>query len=230
MNLGELMTMARTLVLEAKANVIGNTELQLILNDGAVEVASRSLCLKTNDKIPTVADQAEYDLTAQLDRYLVMDKPGVWYRNTTSEEYQRLIPRTMKYMDEHKPAWRDLDGDRPEEYIIHGDELILVPAPATAITEAIWIYYGQAPQTMTDEEEHYPFGFTTEIHRLKPLQQAILAYWRWRAAMALNKGIQIEDALEARFERELSKQVSLVDRRKDIVNSRQSKTKPKRWM
>ena len=224
MNLGDLKTLARTYVRAAKKTTIGDAELELILNLGALEVAQKSICLKTNEKFNSVAGIGTYNLTSTLTRYLVMDKPGVWYRSSSSEDYIQLNPTTIKALDNDRPGWRDLDSDDPTDYAIEGDDLIVVPAPSDAITDAFWVYFGQAPQSMTNNT-HFPFGHSTEIYRLKTLQEAILAFWEWKAVKALESGIDAYRAAETAFDREFAKQLKSINRRPDIQSEAKVKAK-----
>lgn len=217
-----LKILARTFVSEAKKGTVGDTELKAILNLGKTEVAARSICLKKNTKFDSVADEGTYNLTSKLTRYLVMDKSGLWYRTSTSTDYARLIPKTIDWLNENKPGWRDASSGDPTHYVIDGDSLIVTPAPDSVITEAFWLYYGQDSVDMT-ENTHYPFGGETEITRLKPLHMAIVKYAEWGLSKAVNAGADNFRMKENEFERELAKGIAMLNRRKDLSSYRDTR-------
>ena len=222
MNFGKIKNLARAFVAEAKKGVVSDTEIESIINFAAFEVASRSICLNKNEKFDSVADTAEYNLTDTLSRYIVPDKSGLWYRTSTSTNYRQLIPTTIKQLDEEKPNWRDVDSGDPTHYAIDGDKLIVTPAPDSAITDAFWMYFGAAPIEMSSDDD-YPFGGTSEIHRLKGLQMAIIKYSEIGLTKAINGGIDNFRLKENEYNREIVKQVTLLKRRKDISSYRETK-------
>ncbi len=222
MNLGNLRTLTRLYNSEAKINAVNNVTLDLILNNGARDVASKSICLPTYKQFDTVANQSDYDLSSTLTRFLVLDKPGIFYRESTTSEYIRLDPTTIKWLDENRPSWRDEDPSDPTLYYQNGNTLGLVPAADTTIVKGLWIYYGQVPTSMT-VASHYPFGSGSEITRLVPLQEAILAYASWKLTKAMNKGQDAYRLGENEYKRTLAEKIVEVGRRLEISSDRYTK-------
>lgn len=222
MTLGNLRTLARLYNPGAKINAVSNAALDLILNSGAKDVASKSICLPTSTKFNTVADQAEYNLTSVLSQFLVIDKPGLWYRESSTSEYTRLDPVTIKWLDDNRPGWRDEDASDPTLYYQDGNILGLVPAPDTAIVKGLWLYYGQAPVAMVGTS-HYPFGYGSEISRLIPLHEAVLAYASWKLTKAMNEGQDAYRLGENEYKRTLAEKMAEVGRRIDISSDRYTK-------
>ena len=222
MNFGKIKKLARAFVAEAKKGVVADPEIESIINFAAFEVASRSICLNKNEKFDSVADTAEYDLTDLLTRYIVPDKSGLWYRTSTSTNYAQLIPKTIKWLDENKPNWRDASSGDPTHYAIDGDKLVVTPAPDSVITDAFWMYFGAAPIEMSSDDD-YPFGGTSEIHRLKGLQMALIKYAEIGLVKVINGGADNYRIKEGEYERELEKQIAMLQRRKDISSYRETK-------
>ena len=219
MTLDELNQCGRAVIPEAKKNVVTDELMRIMLNQGAAEIAARTCCLPANGKITTEASTSEYNLTSNLTRYLIMDKPGVWYRPSSSDDYVQLKPRTYKWLDANRPGWRDADASDPTDYVIDGDKLVTYPAVEDAITDGLWVYYGQAPEPMT-ESGHYPFGHTAEIYRLKPLQLALISFWEWQATKVVNAGADAYMAKEQAYERMVAKQwTEILNRRRDLEAS-----------
>jgi len=222
MNLGNLMTMARLETPGAKKNAVGDTALKLILNSGAVDVASYSVCLPEDTKFAAVADQGEYNLSSVVSRFLVTSGEGLWYRDSATDNYKRLTPHTIKWLDKNRPYWRDEDAGVPVYYYQHGNNLGLVPAPDGAVTEGLWLYFGQKPQAMSSTS-HYPFGYGSEITRLAPLSECILAYAKWKLSKALNKAATVILAEEQVYNKSLVGKTALISRRLDISGDRNTK-------
>ena len=98
MTLSELRSLLRLYVPHALTSVITDIQLNLILNEGVNDIASRTLCLPADTKFNAVADQQDYDLSSVVSRFLVIDKEGLFWTNGT--RYKQLLPKTMKWLDE----------------------------------------------------------------------------------------------------------------------------------
>lgn len=218
MNLGNLRTMARAQVPGAKKTRINNTTLDIILNNGKDDVATKSICLKANQKFAIAAISSgisEYNLSDIVNRFLVIDKAGLLYRSSITADYDRLDPKTIEWLDQNRPHWRDEDPGTPRYYYQNGNILGLVPAASDSVAQGGWLYFGQRPPDMT-EGEHYPFGGASEISRLVPLQQAILAYARWQLRFILNKGLDEYRMGERAYKDEVAIRIAEIKRRPDI--------------
>lgn len=220
MTLLQLKTMARMLVPGAKKNLISDTNLELILNNGARAVAQASKCLATSELVNVTADTETYDLTSILTRFLGFTEAGLWYLNSST--WKQIHPKTIKWLDENYPNWRQLENGTPRYYSVEGDELRLIPHPEDATSNGMWIHYFQAPQLMT-ASGHYPFGYTTEIERLIPLQEAILSYSSWKLTLTLNEGKDDYAAMENAYLRTLKEKIREINRRPDIHASKYTK-------
>ena len=222
MNLGNLKTMSRARVPGAKATTIPEAVLTLILNQGKDELCSITRCLPENSKFDVVAEQAEYDLTSSLTRFIMPQESGCWWNagDGTTTNWQKLDAVTIKWLDENKPSWRDSSSGSPLYYYIEGDKLNIHPKPSTALTNGLWMYYFQKSEDMSNDA-HFPFGGANEISRLAILSEAILLYWEMRANFMLNEE---ELALRARdtYIRERSEKLMLLNVRPDLVNSDQA--------
>jgi hypothetical protein len=218
MNLTNLKTMSRFVMREAKKNDISDTELELVLNEGALEVAAITCCLKTSQAFDATIDVSTYNLSSKLTRFLVPDDPGLWYRSSVTDNYVQLDAVSLQWLDENKTGWRDLDSGTPTHYSIDGDTLTVVPAPVATVSSGFLFYFGQKPAPMTDGT-HYPFGGVTEISRFTPLHKCIIAYWEWQATKALNKGADNYKAKETAFYRGAELEWSLIQRRRDIASN-----------
>ena len=229
MNLANLRTLARGYVPGYKTT--DNTFLDLVLNQGVIDIAAYTACLKTNTTFDVTADEDEYVLSTEVTDFLTMDKPGLWWNAGTAAapNWQQLDPRTLKYFDKHSLTWRDDDADDPLEYSIDGDILTVRPEPDTDLTDGFWIYYGKMPGTMS-AGTHYAFsGSTTRYTHLEVFNDAIIAFARWKLQQALNKDQgDAYKLLENAYKRIREEAFSLFKRRLDISAHRDTKLQGQR--
>jgi len=215
----ELKSLARGFIPGAKAQIITEPVLTLILNQGIKNIAAYTACLKANKKFTITANQAEYALSTVIGDYLVTDKSGLWWFGT---QWKKLNPRTLAWLDENRPNWRDLDAGDPQEYFIDSDILTLVPAPDTTLADGLWLYYGKAPVPMAEETD-YPFsGDSTELTHLSIFDDAILEYAEWRVNPILNKD-QTEDITEGQFKRAREEAFTIFKKRRDIGSDKEAR-------
>ena len=218
MNFGNLKILARAYVPGAKVSVVSDSVLNLLLNQGVVEIAALTICLKANKKFNVVADQREYVLSSVVGDFLIMDDPGVYWYNGSS--WKQLCPVTMKWLDENRPNWRDEDSGDPKHYYQESDTLGFHPTPDTSLASGFHVYYGKKPSGMTTEDQ-YPFGGEAEITHLSILSEAILYYWKWKILPALNKdGTDNFRLAERAFYNEITLKKAMLARRPDISASR----------
>jgi len=217
MTFANFKVLTRGYVPGAKAQIITDTVLGLILNNAVKDIAVYTCCLKTNKKFNAVASQQEYILSTVLGDYLTPDKSGLWWNQGTvsATNYKQLDARTLAWLDSNRPNWRDLSAGSPQEYTIDGDILTVVPKPTSALANAFWFYYGETPVIMS-AEEHYPFtGSTTELTQLSVFDDAILSYARWKIEPILNKD-QTVDITEQQYKRAREEAYTAFKRRRDI--------------
>ena len=221
MNFGNLKTMARGIIPQAKQSVISNTVSDLILNEGANKVAEKLLCLPTNAYFNVVAEQQEYDLSSVVDRYLVAEDL-YWY---DSANWKHLYARTREYLNKKFVYWRDDSSGDPLRFFIDNHKLIIHPKPDTAGTSYFRLYYFEGTQTMTTNS-HYPMGHDTEIVRLRGLSDAILFYWRVQALKIIGKAKSDEIAIaEKDFDSEIKKQRLILNRVPYLINDNKTRFK-----
>lgn len=220
MTLSELRSLLRLYVPHALTSVITDIQLNLILNEGVNDIASRTLCLPADTKFNAVADQQDYDLSSVVSRFLVIDKEGLFWTNGT--RYKQLLPKTMKWLDENRPNWRDEGSGEPLYYLKRGSTLKVIPEPDTSTSDGFWLYFGQGAVTMTNDT-HYPFsGSTTEITRLSIFDEAIILYGQWKILRAMGKK---DEALSGRQEylAEVIDQMTMTGRQRDIASAKDTR-------
>lgn len=222
MTLVNLRNLARAMIPGAKSQVIDGPTLDLILNEGVKDIVAYTLCLKANKKFNVVAGQSEYILSSVIGDYLSPDKSGLWWDNGT--KWQVLYPRTLKYLDEFRPNWRDMENANPMEYSIEADILTISPPPETALTNGFWFYYVKQATSMTQDTD-YPFsGSATELTHLSIFDMAIILYARKTISPMLNKDQDANMTMQEYLqEREIKK--NQFYKRLDLMNSPEARLK-----
>lgn len=178
MNLSNLRTMSRLLVPELKTGRMENGQLDLIINMVIRSINGRLCLLKEDSKFNVIAEQYKYDLSNSsetVNRFFKVDKPGLyWNRGTTaSPDWKKLDPKSLEWLDENVPQWRNADSGDPLYYAKEGKYLLVHPTPDTTLSNGFWLYFIENTRDMTSDG-HYPFGYDTEIPEYKILDDAII--------------------------------------------------------
>lgn len=219
MKYSDLKSLARAYVPQATVEQIDDTNLGLLLRQGALDVATRLSCLKTDGTFASVADQRNYVLSSLLTRYLNLEKSGIWWLNGTV--YEQVHAKTITWLDKNKVSWRNEASGSPIDYAIDADEVIFSPPPSSSVSAAFKVYFSQIPPT-PDNDDWYPFGGATEITRLAPLSECILYYYKWKALGILGKPQEM-DAFKQSYLAEVYEKRQFIDTRKDISASDETK-------
>ena len=120
MILTNLRALCRSMIPGCKVDVVPDTVLDLLINEGVKDIAAYTKCLPTNKRFNAVASQGTalnpYVLSSVIGDYLVVDKPGLWWNQGTvaAPDYKKLNPRTQEWLDGNRPNWRDIDDGYPQ--------------------------------------------------------------------------------------------------------------------
>jgi hypothetical protein len=219
MKYSELKSLARAYVPQATVEQIDDNTLALMLRQGALDVAMRTFCLKAEESFDSIADQKRYVMSTMLNRYLNLEKSGIWWLNGAT--YQRVYPRTVAWLDENKVSWRNEASGNPIDYAIEAGDVIFSPPPSEGTTDAFLASFAQIPPPPVTDD-YYPFGGATEITRLAPLSECILYYYKWKALGILGKSQEM-DAFKPSYLAEVTEKRMFIETRKDISQSEETK-------
>lgn len=223
MNRGDLKTLIRLFVPAAKTNRVSATTLNLLVQQAVDDICVHLRPIRTNEKFNVVANNYDYDLTSEVDRFLSIEPSGLWWNAGTavSTNWDKVYPRTLEWLDRNRPAWRDLDTGDPRWYAKEGDDLIIVPTPSASLTDGFWLFFNQKPQRMGDDS-HYPFGYTSQIERLAILDELIIKYVESKLKQATGKKqealVTYQEYKAMRFDKK-----KILDKRLDISNAEETK-------
>lgn len=220
MNRGDLKTLIRLFVPGAKTNRVSDTILNLLVQMAVDDISANVEPIKEDEQFKITAGDYKYDLSIAVDRFLSIADSGLWWNAGTnaSTDWTRLYPRTLKWLDKTRPAWRDLGEGNPRWYTKEGDNLILIPVPNTTLDNGLWLYFNQKPRRMADDS-HYPFGYSAQIERLAILDEVIIKYVEWKLKQAIGGKEQEAVVRYQEYERMWRRKKKLLDRRADIQAS-----------
>jgi hypothetical protein len=225
MILSELRQVTRAIIPGCKSDVVNDTLLDILLNEGVKDITAYCDLLPTNKKFDAVASKGDisnpYLLSSSIGNYLSMGRGGLWWNegDNTTPKWKKLNPRTVEWLDENRPNWHEIADGTPEEYAIDGNNLYVVPAPVSSLTTGLWLFYNATPNKMTTTSQ-YPFsGTTVEYTQFSIFDFAIIYFARWKIIPMLGKDSMNDDFNRNQnlYIKERAEKLGLSRRRGDIA-------------
>lgn len=192
------------------------TQLTALLNEGVFEVNALTKVYKGYKDIDIVAEQQIYQLSVVDTEFMGMDKPGVFFKDSNGD-WCNVYPKTLTWLATRYPGFLNAESAAvPRWYWQDGDDLGFYNKPDASQTAGARIYRIKKPTNMGNDD-HYPFsGSAIELVALRPLDDAILAYARWKLAPAFGKVTDV-DMRRREFLDECRRGVKLIRRRPDMT-------------
>ena len=178
MNLSEIRNKIRLMVPEANTTVISNSNLDILINDGALDIVKRTDCLQNYDDQDVTADQQEYTLPTDAIKVL-----AVWYGG--SEAWEKLPCITQDWLaNEIDAEWMN-KTTTIYGYYLRADKVGLyqIPTSAEAGTDYLRIFYTEQPDTLS-EDSNIPFNSQTQLY---PYHELIMLYGMYKIKQILGK-------------------------------------------
>lgn len=163
------------------------------------------------------AEKRVYDISTIVPFYLGRDKRGLFIKDINGK-WTDVIPKTEAWLSERYPDYLNSTSVAlPEYYYILGDELGFYPQPSTSIAGGARLYHLKKSTPMTNDN-HYPFkGSTVEVTAFTPLDDAIIAYCKWKLSPAFG-AVTDQDIRYREFAEECRKGAMQIKRSPDIMN------------
>jgi hypothetical protein len=195
---------------------VDDDAITLLLNEACDKVNLLTKVYKTYSDFNVVAEQQTYNFSTIATSYLGMDKKGVYLKNSDGE-WDEIFPKTKDWIAEQFPDWINADSvSIPEWYWAEGDELGFHQKPSTSYASGGRVYHLKKRTDMSSGD-HYPFtGSSTQITALSPLDDAIIAYVRWKLSPAVG-AVTDADLREQEFLKECRKGAMQIKRRPDMT-------------
>jgi len=218
MNLGEFVQRIRLQVPNIGETGVTDAYLRTLIGSAvnAVNALCKAYAGYTDFNIE--ADKRVYDLSTVCPTYLGRDKRGLVYKDS-SDKWQDVIPKTEAWLSERYPDYLNAASAAiPQYYYIKGDELGFYPPPSTTKSLGCRLYHLKKGNAMTNDA-HYPFsGSATEISAMLPLDDAIIAWCRFKLSPAYGAVTDV-DIRYREFILECQKGSMQIRRCPDISNS-----------
>ena len=226
MKLSELRTFSRLSLPGAKKNRITNTQLDTIINVSANDVNIHLGLLPQDSKFNVKADQYKYDLSDSeetVERFTAIDNLGLYWNSGTaaSPDWSRMETKTLKWLGNNFPQWRDAGSGDPQYYAKKGRYLYLYPTPDTALTDGFWLYFIEKAPTMSANGD-YPFGNSVEIPEFSILSDVIIKRVEWWIAPMFTKGVSKANILAEYFAM-IEEKRALLNKNLDITSSKNAR-------
>jgi hypothetical protein len=198
MTLADLIALCRLEIPEIlSSDVISDTNLKLLINNGAREFINKTDALPTYKLFDLVLNLLEYPLSTYITDYGKPRKQGLWFYNVVSGKWIQLEATTLPYLATNYPSYLNTASSNPLRFSIDGD-LILVHPPASSTyvgTEYLKLFYYARSVDMTSNT-NYPFSGSDTVHftHLADYEEMIVEYVRWRIKRIFKKGSDAEEA------------------------------------
>jgi hypothetical protein len=135
-----IVTNTRYILNESTAALWSDAELLVLVNEGIIDIQSRTLALHTSESVTLATNTLAYSLSTE---YIAI-AGGVYY-DTTNNTYKGLKPGNLMQVGRY-----GAEGDPPEYYVEWKDQVLLYPlAGATTSGEQVTMYLYYRPSTIT---------------------------------------------------------------------------------
>lgn len=211
MTLGDMIDRVRRLIPQATVESFSDVVITQELNF-AVDAVNRATQVYAGyTEFESVAEKQIYSLSEYVPNYLGLTKSGVWWEDAGGS-FKYRVAKTIRWLDTYIPNWRDASSGEPFWYWVDGDDLGFYRKFSAVRT--VRVYHLMKSKKM-DNKDNYPWKNTTsEVTAFQSLDDAIIAYARWKLLPSVGKD---ETPEEAYYKRELKKGMIEVRRRKDLI-------------
>jgi hypothetical protein len=218
MNLGDLKFRIKLQVPSIKDTGMTDDDITDLLNQACDDVNMFGKFYRSERVFNIESEKQIYQISSFCPDYLGIDKGGVWFKY--NDEWVEVYPRTKEYLNEFIPNWRSAQSvPVPQYYWVDVDDIGFYQKPSQDITGGGLLCYLKRATPMSNNN-HFPYtGTSTEIGALRPIDDALIAYVRWKTKVSLANNPRGVDAF-AEYERDLLRAVRQVMRRPDLTIDR----------
>jgi hypothetical protein len=215
MKLSEALFRIKTQIPNIKESGITDTELGTLLRQGCDKVNLLAKVYKTYTDFNIVADQSIYSLSVIAPTYLGIDKKVVYFKDSSSQ-WQDVIPKTKKWIEKSYPNYLNAASQNiPTWYWVEEDELGFYAPPSTSTSNGGRIYHLKKAGILANNDHYFWSGNSTEISALNALDDAVIAYVRWKLSPSIG-AVSDADLRYNEFLNEVKLGASQIKRRPDL--------------
>jgi hypothetical protein len=117
----EIRSLIRKRLGETTASFWSDAELNSWINDACTDVAFRAKCLRGSSYFTTVADTADYTMSALVSAATVLSINEVYYKQNGTT-WQKLEATSRTELDMTDPTWKSTDSGTPQRYWFDREE------------------------------------------------------------------------------------------------------------
>jgi hypothetical protein len=187
MTLTELRTLFRIQVPMAKASGIDDAALDVLLNQAPDEINLIAQIYKGYSDFQVSINDLSNSLPAKVPTYMGMAKGGIFYQDSASNWVQ-IYPQTKAWFDTNIPNYQNSSAGIPQYYYVE-DDVIVWDRPWSAVY-TVRIYHLKKATAMSSGSVYPWSGSATQNLTMRPMDNAIVAYAKWRVQPALGKDEQ----------------------------------------
>ena len=225
MKLSDLLIMSRLYTSGAKRTVVPDTQLKIIVNAGAVDVATIGKCMFRTKNFDITASKGEYSITDDIaDDYVAMADSGVWLYD--GSQYKEIDEKNRKYLDDRYVNWRSMDDAFPIIYYVDNDVLGFFRVPDTTRAAGGQInYYRKCEPMVSDDDQpfHIVGNKTKAIGSLETLSDSVLDYVRWKLCEPLSKSTEEVLSRQKEYYAALGGRMKIIKEKKALNANRYAK-------
>lgn len=183
----DLISRVRTLVKDSATNSnrqqFSDTQYLQWASDGQREANAQNWLIQSSFTFTLVGGATEYVMPAD---FLFANR--VWYQQPNNQPLMKLPASSMNDLDARTPGWINVSGIPISYYIDMSTGSVYMgfyPAPTTASTGPVIVYYVQNTQDMfSTNETAIPFN---QWNALQPYVSALPYYMAYRAYLTLEE-------------------------------------------
>ena len=217
MKCGDMIKRVRRQLPTATVESISDEEIRFELNAGVNECNRLAKVYSGYSEFNAVPEKELYSLSESVPNYLGIIRSGIWFYDANGKS-KYLFRKTRFWLDLNIRNWRDAVSGDPNWYWLEGDELGFYNK--TKSVTKIRVYHLVKAKDMGDNDSYPWSGTATEMISLQGMDDAIIAYARWKlspAVGAVQPGVGYENPLYLEFIREVKKGKVQCKRRPDMV-------------
>ncbi len=191
----DLLSLSRLYIPEADSNVISDANALIIFNVAAQKFVYIAEALPTHTEFNIVASQQVYNISTNVPTYAKIRPEGLWWYDSVNSSWTQVKGKTIAWLDENLPKWRDQSAGTPQYYSIDGDEITVYPKPLTSYTNGFKLYHFKIAQDMI--AGYYPFSGSATVRYpfLVNFEEDLIDYYKYRVKQIMGYPDQAEEAM-----------------------------------
>lgn len=191
-------------------------QLTALLNEGAEDVNRRTKLLSGHTDFNVSANVGIYAVSQVIPTFNGLNKMGAYFKDDNGK-WQKIYPKTKAWIMSVYPDWINAASTHmPRWYWQEKNEFGLFQPPDASQSQGCRVYHFKTINLMVTNDD-YPFtGSSGHVAMYDELDDAVLAYAKWKLAPAFGKMTDI-DVRRREYRDELRKGAKKLNMRPDLT-------------